>query len=73
MSEIAYSARGTLSEHSHEHAHLCFVLQGTYIESDGKQEMQCLLIRVIFPAPSNVSPASLPSHIEILSANLKHR
>jgi AraC family transcriptional regulator len=41
MNEIAYPAKSRLSEHSHENAHFCFVLQGTYTESDNKQELEC--------------------------------
>ena len=41
MSEVAYSARSGLSEHSHENAHFCFVLQGSYTEYHRKQEVVC--------------------------------
>ncbi|HEY0098714.1 MAG TPA: AraC family transcriptional regulator [Pyrinomonadaceae bacterium] len=54
MSEIAYSARGRLSEHSHEHAHFCFVLQGTYIESDNKQEIECKPLTLTFRPPGEL-------------------
>ncbi|HEX8423343.1 MAG TPA: AraC family ligand binding domain-containing protein, partial [Pyrinomonadaceae bacterium] len=54
MSEIAYSARGRLSEHSHENAHFCFVLQGTYIESDSKQEIQCKPLTLTFRPPGEI-------------------
>lgn len=54
MSEVAYSARGTLSEHSHENAHFCFVLQGTYIESDDRQEMQCKPLTLTFRPPGEL-------------------
>jgi AraC family transcriptional regulator len=54
MTEIAYSARGRLSEHSHENAHFCFVLQGTYIESDSKQEIQCKPLTLTFRPPGEI-------------------
>lgn len=41
MTEIAYSAESRLSEHSHENAHFCFVLQGSYTESDSKNVLEC--------------------------------
>lgn len=54
MTEVAYAARGTLSEHSHENAIFCFVLQGTYIESDNKQEMQCKPLTLTFRPPGEL-------------------
>jgi AraC family transcriptional regulator len=54
MSEIAYSARGRLSEHYHENAHFCFVLQGAYIESDNTQEMQCKPLTLTFRPPGEL-------------------
>jgi AraC family transcriptional regulator len=41
MTEIAYSAHSWLSEHFHENAHYCFVLQGTYTESHDKRKLHC--------------------------------
>jgi AraC family transcriptional regulator len=41
MTEIAYSAKSRLSEHYHENAHFCFVLQGSYTESAYKQVLEC--------------------------------
>lgn len=41
MNEIAYSAESRLSEHSHENAIYCFVLQGNYTESHSRQELNC--------------------------------
>jgi AraC family transcriptional regulator len=41
MTEISYSTISELSEHSHENAHFCFVLQGNYTESHNKKELQC--------------------------------
>lgn len=54
MSEIAYAARGRLSEHSHENAHFCFVLQGTYSESDNQQEVQCKPFTLTFRPPGEL-------------------
>lgn len=54
MTEVAYSARTRLSEHSHENAHFCFVLQGTYTESHNKQELQCEPFTLTFRPPGEV-------------------
>lgn len=54
MSEIAYSAKGKLSEHSHQNAHFCFVLQGTYIESDNRQEIECKPLTLTFRPPGEL-------------------
>lgn len=54
MSEIAYSAGGGLSEHSHTNAHFCFVLQGTYIESDNRREVQCKPLTLTFRPPGEL-------------------
>ena len=54
LTEIAYSARSTLSEHSHENAHFCFVLQGTYTESHKKQQMECGPFTLTFRPPGEV-------------------
>lgn len=54
MTEVAYEARGRLSEHSHENAIFCFVLQGTYIESDNKQDVQCKPLTLTFRPPGEL-------------------
>jgi AraC family transcriptional regulator len=54
MTEIAYSAGGGLAEHYHENAHFCFVLQGSYMESDAKQEMQCKPLTLTFRPPGEL-------------------
>jgi len=54
LTEIAYSARSMLSEHSHENAHFCFVLQGTYTESHKKQQMECEPFTLTFRPPGEV-------------------
>jgi AraC family transcriptional regulator len=54
MTEVAYSARGRLSEHCHENAHFCFVLQGTYLESDNEGEMQCKPLTLTFRPPGEI-------------------
>lgn len=41
MSEVAYTANSGLAEHSHENAHFCFVLQGSYTECHDQQEFEC--------------------------------
>lgn len=41
MTEIAYPAQSRLVKHSHENAHFCFVLQGSYTEFHHKQEFYC--------------------------------
>jgi AraC family transcriptional regulator len=48
MTEIAYSAKCRLSEHLHENAHFCFVLQGSYTESDNKRELECEPLTLTF-------------------------
>jgi AraC family transcriptional regulator len=54
MNEIAYSAKSKLSEHSHENAHYCFVLRGSYTESHNKQEMFCRPSTLTFRLPGEV-------------------
>lgn len=54
MTEIAYSARGGLAEHCHENAHFCFVLRGTYVESDDRQEMRCKPLTLTFRPPGEL-------------------
>lgn len=54
MTEVAYSARSRLAEHSHENAHFCFVLQGTYTESHNKQELVCEPSTLTFRPPGEV-------------------
>lgn len=54
MTEIAYSAKSKLSDHSHEYAHFCFVLQGTYTEYHDKQEMECEPFTLTFRPPGEV-------------------
>jgi quercetin dioxygenase-like cupin family protein len=51
MTEIAYAAKSSLLEHSHENAHFCFVLQGTYTESHNKQETECEPFTLTFRPP----------------------
>jgi AraC family transcriptional regulator len=54
MTEVAYSAQSRLAEHSHENAHFCFVLQGSYTESHNKQELQCEPFTLTFRPPGEV-------------------
>ena len=54
MTEIAYSAKSRLLEHSHEYAHFCFVLQGTYTESDNKKELECKPFTLTFRPPGEM-------------------
>ena len=54
MTEIAHSAGGGLAEHYHENAHFCFVLRGTYVESDDKQEMRCKPLNLTFRPPGEL-------------------
>jgi AraC family transcriptional regulator len=51
MTEIVYSARSRLSEHSHEYAHFCFVLAGTYTEYHDRQETECAPFTLTFRPP----------------------
>jgi len=41
ITENIHRANTRLSEHSHENAHFCFVLQGSYSEFHNKQELIC--------------------------------
>ena len=54
MTEVAYSAESRLSEHAHENAHFCFVLQGTYTESHNKEELQCAPRTLTFRPPGEI-------------------
>jgi AraC family transcriptional regulator len=54
MTKIAYSARSRLSEHSHENAHFCFVLQGAYTEFHNRQGMECAPFTLTFRPPGEV-------------------
>jgi AraC family transcriptional regulator len=54
MSEIGYAAKSRLSEHSHENAHFCFVLQGTYTELHNKQELCCGPSTLTFRPPGEI-------------------
>ncbi|MDQ3802165.1 MAG: AraC family transcriptional regulator [Acidobacteriota bacterium] len=54
MTEVAYSAQSRLAEHSHENAHFCFVLQGTYTESHNRQELECAPSTLTFRPPGEV-------------------
>jgi AraC family transcriptional regulator len=54
MTEVAYSAKSGLSEHSHENAHFCFVLQGTYTEYHYKQEVECKPFTLTFRPPGEI-------------------
>jgi AraC family transcriptional regulator len=51
MTEVAYGAQTRLAEHSHENAHFCFVLQGSYTESHNKQELECEPFTLTFRPP----------------------
>lgn len=51
MNEIAYSAKSNLSGHYHENAIFCFVLQGTYTESDNKKDLECGPFALTFRPP----------------------
>lgn len=54
MTEIAYSAKSSLSDHSHEYAHFCYVLQGSYTEYHDKQETECAPFTLTFRPPGEV-------------------
>jgi AraC family transcriptional regulator len=54
MTEVAYSPRSRLSEHSHENAHFCFVLEGTYTERHDKHELECAPFTLTFRPPGEV-------------------
>lgn len=54
MTEVAYSAQSSLAEHSHENAHFCLVLQGTYTESHNRQELECAPSTLTFRPPGEV-------------------
>lgn len=41
ITENIHPANTQLSEHSHENAHFCFVLQGSYSEFHNKEEVMC--------------------------------
>ncbi len=41
ITEVKYSAKRVLPEHSHENAHFCFVLQGAYTETCNKEKLEC--------------------------------
>lgn len=46
--ETRYAPGQKLSRHSHEHACFCFVLQGGFIENDGKRERSCQASSLIY-------------------------
>lgn len=48
MTEVAYSPRSRLSPHSHENAHFCFVVDGSYTESNKRQEIECKPLTLTF-------------------------
>ena len=54
MTEVAYRAQSRLSEHSHENAHFCFVLEGTYTESHNRQELECKPFTLTFRPPGEI-------------------
>jgi AraC family transcriptional regulator len=54
MTEVAYRAQSRLAEHSHENAHFCFVLEGSYTESHNRQELECKPFTLTFRPPGEV-------------------
>jgi AraC family transcriptional regulator len=54
MTEVAYSAKSRLSEHSHENAHFCFVLKGAYTEYHHSHEIECEPFTLTFRPPGEV-------------------
>lgn len=54
MTEVAYSPQSRLSEHSHENAHFCFVLEGTYTESHNRQAVECEPFTLTFRPPGEL-------------------
>lgn len=54
MTEVAYRAQSRLAEHSHENAHFCFVLEGSYTESHNRQELECEPFTLTFRPPGEV-------------------
>jgi AraC family transcriptional regulator len=54
ITENIHPAGGEISEHAHENAHFCFVLQGSYSEFDGRRELLCKPSTLTFRPPGEV-------------------
>lgn len=54
LSETVYSSSLRLPRHSHGHAYICLVLQGSYTEIYGKRTRICKASTVIFHPPDEV-------------------
>lgn len=54
ITENVHPAGGEISEHAHENAHFCFVLQGSYSEFDGRRELICEPRTLTFRPPGDI-------------------
>lgn len=54
ITENVHLAGSRISEHAHENAHFCFVLQGSYSEFDGRRELSCEPSTLTFRPPGEV-------------------
>lgn len=54
ITENVHPAGGQISEHAHENAHFCFVLQGSYSEFDSRRELTCGPSTLTFRPPGEV-------------------
>ena len=54
ISENVHPAGSKISEHAHENAHFCFVLQGSYSEFDDRRELICKPSTLTFRPPGEV-------------------
>jgi len=48
LTEINHPAKSKISDHAHENAHFCFVLDGAYTESDAGRKFHCKPLSVTF-------------------------
>lgn len=54
LNEIEYAAMTNLLSHSHENAHFCFVLEGSYVETHVTQKLQCDPLTLTFCPPGEL-------------------
>lgn len=54
ITENVHRAGSKISEHAHENAHFCFVLQGSYSEFDDRRELICKPSTLTFRPPGEV-------------------
>lgn len=54
ITENLHMASSKISEHAHENAHFCFVLQGSYSEFDDRREIICKPSTLTFRPPGEV-------------------